>query len=137
MAVTIQTFRNEFYTLLSGTATLTAVVGTRIYPWQFPQGVASPALAYWVADSEMVGSHDGDRSLMELTITINILHDNDPMICDTVRDILAELLDHKRITLTTYVIGYSKLVDEQDLHDPEVELYVKAFTYRFLVQQGA
>lgn len=68
MAATIE---QAIYTLLSGDAALTAIVGTRIYPLRAPQSGTYPLLVYQQIASQKVDSMQGgsglDLSLWQFT----------------------------------------------------------------------
>lgn len=51
------------FSYLTGYAGLSALIGTRLYPVQFPQGVTLPAMTYQQVSSPEVYSHDGYSGL--------------------------------------------------------------------------
>lgn len=57
------TLEEALYTHLSGYAGLTALVSTRIYPDEMPQGCAKPAVVYQRIDTPREYTHDGPAHL--------------------------------------------------------------------------
>lgn len=63
---------NDLYTLVTSDATVTGLIGTRMYPAPIPQDAALPALAYQlISQPGQYAHHEGDiglrRSRVQLT----------------------------------------------------------------------
>lgn len=81
----------DFRAVLAGHAALTSLVGDRIYPVQYPQGVANPALRYRVI-SATTGLHmQGSDGLSDTLLQVDVRAAGYDQAL-AVRDVLVTLL---------------------------------------------
>jgi phage tail protein X len=64
---------SKVYAALSGNAALAALVSTRIYPLQFPQGVTVPALTYERISTERQYSLTGYSGIEQVGLQVMVL----------------------------------------------------------------
>ena len=80
------------YTILSGSTSLTALVGTRIYPLHVPQNTEFPMLRYIMTGDEVVHSSTSHSNLHTADFEVNCYTRNSYLdvvtLADTVKDIL-------------------------------------------------
>jgi len=89
------TMLTSLHSLLTGSAPITALVGSRIYASQAPQGAALPTLIYHVIAAPTEHTHDG-HGLSEAIIQFDI-DATTPTSARAVADTLADLIDGKRL----------------------------------------
>lgn len=121
----------SIYTLLSGQAGLTALVGTQIYPVQAPQGKKDPMVIYGITKQE--GQHSKDRTSPEDWIEFEVIvyskdYDNMHSIHKQVRD----SLDGKSGTISGNEVSQISFLNYEDGWEEEREAFAGIATYQVI-----
>lgn len=67
---------DAIYTILSGNATLTAQVSTRIYPADAPQTTANPCVIYEISGQEPEYSKEGAATVIYTNLEVDVFADS-------------------------------------------------------------
>jgi hypothetical protein len=110
------------YSALTGNATLTGLVSTRIYPLVLPQECDLPAVTFFRVSNLHNHGMGGDVTLMETRLQISSLADSVSMM-RTVSDAVRGVLSRWRGTYESVVVQDSLLDSEMDDFEPETEVY--------------
>ena len=116
--------RKAAYALLSGDATVTGLVSTRIYPTVLPQDKTLPALVYQRISGVEPGQIDGQgRALVQARIQITALADSFGS-CAEILDAAREALLYQYGTHGgVEVVSIIRDIDGADDFDPELQAY--------------
>lgn len=113
------TIRDDLYTqLVSGSTTLTGLIGTRVYRSKLPQNVVYPAVSYWKVSGPRL--HDLENPTGEATPRVQVsCWGGTAAVAEDVAEAVRGVLDGWSSTS----VGHCQLVNETDLYDPDVEVY--------------
>lgn len=108
------------YGILSGDATLTAIVSTRIYPDVAPQNADNPCIVFSEQTGEFSDTHDGgshlDTNLAQIDIYTATITDR-----TTLSDRVRTLLDRYSGTVNSVVIQSMQLVYSFSTVEPQFD----------------
>lgn len=118
-------FQGDFRTHLLGDATLTALVGDRIYPTKLPQGATLPAVVYFrsggrtehKAVTQMGGS---TRNFVVTVQAYASRYDQADAIEEAV---------YNRLDVAGATVGCRPLGETQDLYDPDTREFITSSDY--------
>jgi len=110
------------YSALSGNATLTGLISTRIYPLVLPQEVTLPAVTFFRVTNLHNHGMGGDISLMETRLQVSILAASVSLM-RAVTDAVRAVLSRWKGTYGSVIIQDSLLNNEMDDFEPETEVY--------------
>ena len=110
------------YSALSGNATLTGLISTRIYPLMLPQEVDLPAVTFFRVSNLHNHGMGGDIALMETRLQVSILAASVSLM-RAVTDAVRAVLSRWKGTYGSVVIQDSLLDNEMDDFEPETEVY--------------
>lgn len=105
-----------FVTYLSAYAGLQALVGSRIYPQQLPEGVQLPAISYQRVSGPRIRSHSGPSELAHPRYQFNVWGDR-YSDAKTVADQLRFALDGFRGTMGEVSVQAAFVEDDRDDFD--------------------
>ena len=117
------------YSALTGNATLTGLISTRIYPLVLPQEVALPAVTFFRVSNLHNHGMGGDIDLMETRLQVSILADSVSRM-RTVTDAVRGVLSRWKGTYGGVIVQDSLLDNEMDDFEPETEVYQCIQDYR-------
>jgi len=117
------------YSALTGNATLTGLISTRIYPLVLPQEVALPAVTFFRVSNLHNHGMGGDIDLMETRLQVSILADS-VLRMRTVTDAVRGVLSRWKGTYGGVIVQDSLLDNEMDDFEPETEIYQCIQDYR-------
>lgn len=110
------------YSLLTTTAEISAIVGTRVYPVKLPQKPTAPAITYQRIYSARVRSTSGPSGLTRTRIQIDYwatTWEGAKALADTVR----EAIDGHRCTTAGTRIGSIEVEADRDFYEPDALFY--------------
>ena len=105
---------DEIFTRLTGDATITGLVGTKIYPGGAPQGIALPYVTYKRVSTDPVYTITGDNGLNDATYQIDAwsqTYSEAVSIADAIR---ARLEGWQDVSGTPKFYG-TRVVEEDDI----------------------
>jgi len=117
------------YSALTGNATLTGLISTRIYPLVLPQEVALPAVTFFRVSNLHNHGMGGDIDLMETRLQVSILADSVSRM-RTVTDAVRGVLSRWKGTYGGVIVQDSLLDNEMDDFEPETSVYQCVQDYR-------
>lgn len=121
----------SIYTLLSGHAALTDIVGTQIYPVQAPQGKKDPMVIFGVV--KQTGEHSKDRTSPEDWIEVDLVaysKDYDQM--QAIQKQIRVALDGQSGTIAGNVISQISFMNYEDVWEEERESFAGVSTYQVI-----
>lgn len=116
--------------ILSGNATLSALVGGRIYAGRAPQETEAPYLVWAIIDSGQVEDHDSgpdDAPLSDLLISVAAYAHSQSVAVD-VWSAARAAIESSSLTLTIEV-------PRRDDRDDRVKLHVRSFDFTLWAQE--
>lgn len=121
----------SIYTLLSNHAALTAIVGTKIYPVQAPQGKKDPMVIYGISDQ--VGEHSKDRTSPEDWIKVEVVaYSKDYDRMHSIHKEVRAALDGQSGTIASNDISQISFMDYEDGWEKEREAFAGIATYQVI-----
>lgn len=116
------------YTLLAASATLTALVSTRIYPSELPQGVALPAVVYRTISGVEPGQIDAAATarVVQTRIQVTALASSYAACKDVVEACRAALLYQYGTVASVPVISIIRDLIGPDDFDAELEVFAQS-----------
>jgi hypothetical protein len=121
----------SLYSLLSGHAPLVALVGSKIYPVQAPQGVEEPAVIYGIIDQDP--QHSKDRASLEDWIKVGIevyAKDYDQM--HSIAKEVRAALDRSNGSIAGNEISMITFEGYKDGWEPQRESYAGDLTFQVI-----
>lgn len=121
------------YSILSNNATVTGLVGTRIYPTFVPENIAFPAIVYRITERQPQDTKDGAIGSID-TLSIDI-YDDGGLQTITIGDAVHGALDRYRGTVESVAID--KVVYEGESDEvliPELALFHLSQQYRIRIK---
>lgn len=115
---------------LTGNATVTGLVGNRIFPVIMPQNAAYPAIVYTITGEPKDQSHTGAGSIDQITVNFNIWGDD----YDVNEEIFAALraaLDYVPGTAGGETVQGVRIGTWRDGIDESLEHFLRTVAYHF------
>lgn len=107
------------YTILTGHAGLSALIGDRAYPVILPQGTTLPAITFKRNDTSREYSHDGFSGLATPTFEITVWEPKPLTAKQIAAQVRAAMNAARRTTVAGVAIGSVTCEDERDAYDQE------------------
>lgn len=126
--------KSVWYSKLSGEATITALVGLRIYPNVIPQDATLPAIAYQTISRAGVMAHDGATGLAWQRIQTTIVADSSTG-AEAVAEACRKVLDGFRGTVGSVPVHAVFLDSAADNFGEITDTYVKRQDYRMMLTE--
>lgn len=123
------------YTILSGHAGLTALVGSRIYPLILPQSPLLPAVIYQRVDAAREGTHDGPSGLAHPLFQLSCW----ALDFDQARAVVAQVrlaLDGYTGTVGGVEIEAIQSGHEDDQYEQDTKIYHSSIDFDIWHQEG-
>lgn len=117
------------YKVLTASATLTALVSTRIYPFMLPQEIVLPAIVFFRTSGLRTHVMGGDLDLIESRVQVSIWAGS-LLATRTISDAVRTLLQRWRGNYDNLAIHDSLLDSEYDDYNDDVEGYECVHEYR-------
>ena len=102
------------YARLTSSTALTALVGSRIYPNQVPEGVAHPNVVFTINFDEAVHTLNTTQNLHTASIDVEIFAVNDYLGAINISNAVRKLLNTQSTTFGTISVANSHVSDESD-----------------------
>jgi hypothetical protein len=127
-------FADCLYDFLSKNATITAAVGTRIYPVQFPQGAATPALVYREMYTEDTHAMQVDDDLQRPSFEIECHADTYRAARAVIRTLRSVLRNYSGLMGNATVQAVLISGGAEDM-DPDTGKYWKSKEFEFFMTE--
>ncbi len=114
--------QGAIYNILSGTAAVTALVGTRIYPVVAPDGAEYPLIVYTVFSNERILASGGSTDLNNPSIQISCWGDSYASARNVAIQAIAAIEDYAG-TQDSTVIQHIFYGTEQEFFEPTTKKY--------------
>ncbi len=119
------------YALLAADATLTGLVGTRIYPWPLPQGNTFPAIAH-VVEEKPVMRCDGGTRIVKAEVMVGIFAEN-LLTAENIGVHVVRILDTYVGTAGGVDVQSMMLINGTDDFDEELRKHYVKQTYNITI----
>ncbi len=113
---------SDLRTFLLADATLTTLIGTRLYPLTLPQNPTLPAMTYQRISGERVHTADGAHGLNRARIQFDAWATT-YLVAESVFEALRKRLDAFRGAAGASIIQGAFVDSERDLYESEPKLY--------------
>ncbi len=120
------------YSLLSNDAPVSALVGTKIFPFLAIEDVKEPYIVFESGGLEPTDTKDGVSCLDKETWDISMYSDTLAEVED-LADKVRNVLDRYSGTVETIVVQSSTFLGEDGTYDDEDRLYIKVQSYSFRI----
>lgn len=124
------TIEEALFSILTNDSALSALIGTRVYPNIFPQGVTLPAISYQRISSVRLHSHSGASQLARPRFQLTCLSDSYTEAI-SVANALREALDGYggvpagvRVPVALIQNEFDTYAEENDLHTVRQDYYI-------------
>jgi outer membrane receptor protein involved in Fe transport len=121
------------YALLTGSAPVTAEVGTRIYPVFRPQGSALPAVVYTEISTTPSDTKSGPSDVDAVRVQIDVFSATYAQAVDIAQAVRA-VLDKYMGTAGGVVVDGVRFEHENQTVDPTEEIYRRSADYLFRIK---
>lgn len=122
---------SSIYSLLSGHAPLTAIVGTQIYPVQAPQGKKDPMVIFGITQQE--GNHTKDQLSPEDWLKVEVVvYSKDYDQSHEIHKQIRIALDGANGTIAGNEISQISFMDYEDGWEEEREAFAGIATYQVI-----
>ena len=116
------------YSRLNTYAGTSALVGTRIYPDVFPQGVTYPAITYSRVSAVWIDNLDSFSGSARVRYQFDCRHTN-PTTARAVRKQIRLAMDGFNGTFASCIVSGARLLNEWDGYEDEVKAYTRSADY--------
>lgn len=119
------------YTLLTGSAAVTGLVGTKIYPGRIPQNTTMPAVSYELVSGVDIAPINAQAGgvLLRSRVQVNVLARTYAEVKDIQEAIRGALLFKSGLIAGVRVIGITRDLIGPDERDDELGLYMQGIDY--------
>lgn len=126
------TIRDDLYTrLTTGSTTLTALVGTRVYRKRLPQNPTLPALTYWKVSGVRLYDLDGPTGESDPRVQVSCWSQTSAQAEDVAEAVRGTLADWS----WDGTVQSCRFVNETDLYDDEVQQYQIAMDFMLMHEE--
>lgn len=127
-------FESDLHAALTSEATISALIGSRLYPLTLVQGAASPAIVYQRVSDQSEEDLDGAVRLEGVRIQFDIYASTYPETI-TVRGALQDFLQGYKGTMGSTRIESCHYLDDSDSHEPEMQLFRSSIDFEIWYQR--
>ena len=113
---------SALYTYITSDATVTGLIGTRLYPLDLPQEPTAPAATYLRVSTNPLYTHDGDAALDEVRIQIDSF-DTTVLGAKTLAGAIRDRISGHNGDMEGTDVQSVFMDTEQDFGDPTTDLY--------------